>query len=113
MYLNAENVLSFFPKLFEAKLLDIPRQTRIFRAFMTSSSSYKRSLRSCRNINEVVLEAQLELPMPKFIWVVEVSSPEDYDLRRVDYRWVIDGTANQYERLPNPYSNPCTLCLKP
>ena len=42
-------------------------------------------------------KAQLELPMPKFIWIVELSSPKNYDKQFVDYRFIINSTANQYE----------------
>ncbi len=43
---------------------------------------------------------QIELPMPRFIWVIEMASPENYDRRKAEFRWIIDATANQYESMP-------------
>lgn len=47
MYLNAENVLGFYPFLAQSTLLSIPEKQLISRIYMTSSRSYKRWL--CRD----------------------------------------------------------------
>jgi hypothetical protein len=102
MYLSAENVLRLYHKIFYGKLVDIPDKDkkRLFRVYMTSSRSYKRELRKSKLMNPSMQSAQLELPMPKFIWVVEIASPTNYDKLLTDYRWIIDATANHYERYP-------------
>ena len=94
--------MHFFEKPFESKD-DLPKnkdKKRLFRVYMTSSRSYKRELRKSKLMNPSMQSAQLELPMPKFIWVVEIASPTNYDKLLTDYRWIIDATANHYERYP-------------
>ncbi len=102
MYLNAENVMRFYKLIFDSGMIIIPSKFDRFliRIFMTSSRSYKSQLRNSKKIDFHMKMAQLELPMPKFIWVVEISTPKNYDEMMVDYRWVIDATANQYEKYP-------------
>lgn len=97
MYLTAENVLKFYPYLIESPLLSISEQFLVARIYMTSSRSYKREIHSYSQIPKDMRKAQLELPMPKFIWIVELSTPVNYDNRLVDYRFIVDSTANQYE----------------
>lgn len=100
MYLNAENVLKFYPFIVKNSFLSIPKDTLVARVYMTSSKSYKREIHSHKNLPLNMLKAQLELPMPKFVWIIELSTPVQYDLQMVDYRWIIDSTANQYETMP-------------
>jgi hypothetical protein len=102
MYLNAENVLKLYPRLASARLLEIPEKQYILRVYITSSRSYKRWLRQSpgSDISDKVRRAQVELPMPKFIWVIELALPENYDRGKCDFRWIIDATANQYESMP-------------
>ena len=102
MYLSAENVLKLYQRIFHGKLLDLPckHEKCVVRVYMTSSRSYKRKIRESTLINRLILLAQLELPMPKFIWIVEIASPSNYDKKMTDYRWIIDATANQYEIYP-------------
>jgi hypothetical protein len=97
MYLNAENVLQFYPYLVESPLLQIPEPFLVARIYMTSSRSYKREIHTYSRMPGDMRKAQLELPMPKFIWLVELSTPDHYDNNLVDYRFIVDSTANQYE----------------
>lgn len=101
MYLSADHVLNIYSKLASGGLLDIPTKgKRIARVYMTSSRSYKRHIRSSGDLNPDLRRAQLEIPMPKFIWIVEIATPDDYDKKQTAYRWVMDATANQYEKYP-------------
>ncbi len=101
MYLSSENVLKLYQRLFDGNLLEIAKEKRyVIRAFMTSARSYKKSLRDTLHMDDTLRRAQLELPMPKFIWVIELASPMHYDQMKTDYRWIIDATSNQYEKYP-------------
>ena len=100
MYLNAENVLKLYPKLASGDLLEIPERQYVLRVYMTSSRSYKREIRQSSDIDVKMRQAQIELPMPKFIWVIEMAAPEHYDQKKCDFRWIVDATANQYESMP-------------
>ena len=101
MYLSAENVLQLYQNICNSNLLQIPKEGKyVARIFMTSARSYKQTLRESRLMNYHMLQAQLEMPMPKFIWIIEITSPINYDEMKTDYRWIMDATANQYEKYP-------------
>jgi len=101
MYLSADNVLKIYPKWNSKNLVQLEEiPTYVARVFMTSSRAYKRKLALFREIDPLLRKAQLELPMPKFIWIVELAEPLLYDRRHVNYRWVVDATANPYEKFP-------------
>lgn len=99
-YLNAENVLKLYPRLAAGGIVEIPEKQYMLRVYMTSSRSYKRNIRNSSDINDMMRQAQLEIPMPKFIWIIELAAPEHYDQMKTDFRWLIDATANQYESFP-------------
>jgi hypothetical protein len=101
MYLAADNVLKIYPKWVTGNLVKLKRTlTYITRVFMTSSKSYKRSVAASKSMDPVFREAQLDLPLPKFIWIVELAEPSVYDKKQVNYRWILDATANSYEKYP-------------
>lgn len=97
MYLNAENVLKLYPYLMESPLLSIPEKNFVVRVYMTSSRFYKREIRKHHRMPREMRQAQLELPMPKFIWLVELAMSGQYDQGFTDYRFIIDSTANQFD----------------
>ena len=101
MYLSAEHVLKLYQNISSSNLLQIPKEGKyVARIFMTSARSYKQTLRESRLMNYHMIQAQLEMPMPKFIWIIEITSPINYDEMKTDYRWIMDATANQYEKYP-------------
>jgi len=101
MYLSADNILKIYPKWASGGLVQLgAEETYVARVFMTSSRSYKRSLTASADMDPMLRKAQIELPMPKFIWVIELSAPTVYDRGQVNYRWVVDATANPYEEYP-------------
>lgn len=101
MYLSADNILKIYPKWASGNLVQLENHpTYVSRVFMTSSRSYKRSLAMSEDMDSLLRKAQIELPMPKFIWIVELSEPLLYDQKKVNYRWIVDATANPYEKFP-------------
>lgn len=101
MYLNAENVLRVLPGLINSNLVRMQQHDKlVLRVFMTSARSFKQKLRKAALIDPLMKKTQLELPLPKFVWIAEMTTPELYDDRRVLYRWILDATANPYEMYP-------------
>lgn len=101
MYLSAENVLRVLPGLIKSNLVHVGRHDKlVLRVFMTSARSFKQKIRQASLIDPLMQKTQLELPLPKFIWIAELTTPELYDKRLILYRWVIDATANPYEMYP-------------
>jgi hypothetical protein len=101
MYLSADNILKIYPKLASENLIQMPRTgISVARVYMTSSKAYKCHLQTGMDTDSEMRKYQLELPMPKFIWIVEIASPQHYDNKRTEFRWIIDATANQYEKFP-------------
>jgi len=101
MYLSADNILKIYPKWVSGNLVTLEKvPTYVSRVFMTSSRSYKRSLALLKDMDPLLRMTQIDLPMPKFVWIVELSEPSLYDQKKVNYRWIVDATANPYEKFP-------------
>jgi hypothetical protein len=73
IYLEAFEAKNFC-RWFLFKYLEIPDGTELYlRFFLTSSRSYKDSLKFNSSFNDEIKQLILEKPMPKFIWVGEIS----------------------------------------
>lgn len=104
MYLSAE----YIDKL-SASILDhdvfgvnalsklVKRESLIKRIYLTSSRSYK-MVRSKQKLPFDLQKNYVELPMPKFIWVCELSLEELYSDKRIIGEIIFDATANQHDR---------------
>lgn len=74
----------------------IPPDTELFiRVFLASSRSYKNYLAIEDNFPEKFKEAILNLPMPKFIWVGEISSRELMKQQQAKGLIIVDATEMQ------------------
>jgi hypothetical protein len=99
-------VVPLYPKIYldayEAKLLfkqvlfnyfDIPDNSEIYiRFFLTSSRSFKNHLNFNETFNNEVKELILEKPMPKFIWIGEISTKELIKNKLANGLVIIDAT---------------------
>ena len=65
----------------------------VLRPFLTGSSSFKEQCRR-RNMPAGVKDLYLELPMPRFIWVCELSTPEEYARGNVLGEVIVDSTSS-------------------
>jgi hypothetical protein len=70
----------------------------ITRTFLTSSKSFKK-MRRKDAIPFGISDVYCELPMPKFIWICEISIPDMYKERKVVGEILFDATANPYDRM--------------
>lgn len=73
---------------------------KILRIFITSSNSFK--TKSLHNFNNTKLKHTIaRMNMPKFIWIVEISSIKNYKKGLVDGLIIIDATCSSLE--PEPW----------
>ena len=104
IHLSAEHVMSHA----RAVLIDnkfgidacskvLPFDQIITRTFLTSSKSYKK-IRREDDLPFGILKVYLELSMPKFIWVCEISTPELYKDCKIAGEIIFDATASQFDR---------------
>jgi hypothetical protein len=74
----------------------------IIRHFLTTSSAYKRFLsKNESQLPRELVQVSLELPLPQFIWVSEVSTVQDWATGYCHLRFVFDATA--YRDEPRPF----------
>ncbi len=66
--------------------------TRIVKTFLCSSRSYKKYVSLNKQIPLVPKEIILATPMPKFIWVAEISTPEAYSAGNCNSILIQDAT---------------------
>jgi len=95
MYLTPKDVLSLVAKLCEEKSDVLKTKILIRRVFLTSSNKLKKS---SLHIEDLRYKKYVKhLTLPKFVWVVEYSTPENFKNGLVDYRIVVDSTATAYD----------------
>lgn len=70
----------------------------IIRIYLTTARSYKH-FRRTHPVYAGIERLYVELPMPKFVWVVELSTVELYKQKKVVGELIFDSTANKYDRL--------------
>lgn len=68
----------------------------ILRMFLTSSRSYKQYIAFNREINFLLQEIILNLELPKFVWVGELSTPEDTLNEYINGIIILDATEPRY-----------------
>lgn len=104
MYLSAEHIEELADGILNHKLFGVnacsklvTRERLITRIFLTSSKSYK-AIRRTTPLPENLHQAYVELPMPKFIWVCELSTAAHYSSKKVVGEILFDATANHKDR---------------
>jgi hypothetical protein len=66
----------------------------IQRLFLTSSKSFKRSVLLSKDISPKEKMIFLSFHFPKFIWICELSNPEDYIQGKVQSKIILDATGD-------------------
>lgn len=105
IYYSAEDVMAFTEEVMSVGSIGILDLTfieePIVRCFLTTSSSFKGYVR--KNIfampSDLYVPA-LELPLPQFIWVVEISTTAERPNSTCSARLVLDATASKFETYP-------------
>ncbi|HIJ95546.1 MAG TPA: hypothetical protein HPP94_07395 [Desulfuromonadales bacterium] len=104
MYLSAEHIEGLTDKILEhpsfgvnavSKL--VPKDKLIKRIFLTSSRSYKKFRRE-NPLPFGLQDYYLQLPMPKFIWICELSMGGFYPNKQIVGEIIFDATASHRDR---------------
>jgi hypothetical protein len=83
-------------KLLDPAALGFAAGDLVYRIFLTSSRSFKR-FRTERAIPNGIGELYRQIPLPKFVWVCEITTKNLYARREVLGEIVWDATASQYD----------------
>jgi len=104
IHLSAEHVLKLSDAILSHPDFGINARSKlvaydqiITRTFLTSSKSYK-MFRRKELLPFGISKVYSEMPMPKFIWVCEISTPELYADCKIAGEIIFDATANQFDR---------------
>lgn len=71
----------------------------VIRTFLTSSRSYRDYIVSNASLSEEQKQTFVELDMPKFIWVTEISSESSFKSHKVNGLLLIDATSGQQDMI--------------
>lgn len=103
MYLLAEHVEKLTLACLKDKQIglsqlspDIPIDKLVLRLFLTSSNSFK--LHSRGRLPDKIGELYMRIPMPKFIWITELSTHELYCQQKILGELIFDATASHKDR---------------
>ena len=73
----------------------------VIRYFLTSASALRASVNDLRSqFDPDLIQVVMELSLPQFVWIVEISSVDQWRAGQVTTRVVIDATASPYEDDP-------------
>jgi hypothetical protein len=73
----------------------------VIRYFLTTASALRASVNELRSqLDPDLVQAVMELSLPQFVWIVEISSVQQWKNGQVSTRVVIDATASPYEDDP-------------
>lgn len=98
MYLEAVEAKSYIKHLLLDGTYNVPNGSDIFlRVYLTSSRSYKDYLAKETSFNVDFQDFILETPMPKFIWVGEISNKSDIIASKAHGLFILDATEPNLE----------------
>ncbi|MEO3402832.1 hypothetical protein AAFN85_02955 [Mucilaginibacter sp. CAU 1740] len=98
IYLDAVVATKNFYNAFRNSIIGVnDGEKRVARIFLASTRTYKQYVAMNETLNILVKEMILALPMPKFIWVAEVSKLDSYEKGDCDELYIQDAT--------EPYKN--------
>lgn len=73
----------------------------VIRYFATTTAAYRRFVHEKRSqFASEIIQLSMDLPMPQFIWIIEISTREEWAKSHVGTRIIIDATANEDEKDP-------------
>lgn len=85
--------------LIKSKILKF-NDLNVVRIYLTSSRSLKQRACECNKMNEELKGKICRLTLPKFVWCIDISSPEEYKSELTSGRIIIDSTSGTYENQP-------------
>jgi hypothetical protein len=78
-----------------------PHETPVIRYFLTTTAAFTRFMASNRSqFAHPVLATALQLPLPQFLWIIEVATEEQWSRHHVSFRAVLDATASLTDNNP-------------
>lgn len=105
IHLSAEHVVKLAEAILTDSLLGLDLRSAclqyektVTRTFLTSSKSFKKRRRDS-SLPFGVSDVYCEMPMPKFIWVCEISTPKLFSEGTIAGEILFDATANKHDRL--------------
>jgi len=99
MFLNSDIVRERVLTLLKTKNLDLTPPL-VLRTYMTSSKSLKEKVCNDSSMTKELALIILRLPMPRFVWCVDISSKDEFKMGKVSAKIIIDITAGTYEHDP-------------
>lgn len=103
IYLDNINARHLFSTLIKNPFygwLDRDNSKIVSRLLLTSSKSFKKWVKTS-GLREKPFLYLLKIAMPKFIWIVELSSPELYEKNKALGLLIFDSTSTQFEKIEN------------
>ena len=104
IHLSAEHIIKLSEAILTDSTLGLDARSKrlkhrdiITRTFLTSSKSFKNKRRKDQ-VPFGISNVYCEMPMPKFIWVCEISTPDLYGKCKIAGEILFDATANYRDR---------------
>ena len=72
----------------------------VVRIYIASANKLKSTIAHLEGINEILRDAIVRLPLSRFVWCVDISTPEEFEQEKISGRILIDTTAGTNESEP-------------
>lgn len=105
---HALNILAQKPFGFDFGYIKQP----VIRYLLTSSSTMQRwALKNQANLPPKLLATMMDLPLPRFLWVVEIGDLTTWSKGRCNLRFIFDATASAQEKMVFVLLHDATLAI--
>lgn len=94
VYLKAEDAIDASEYLARS-ILNVPEDS-LLKTFLVSCRSYRNYLATCPELNDDLKGCFLGMNFPKFIWITEIATRDDYKNSKVSGVILLDATGDQY-----------------
>jgi hypothetical protein len=94
IYLDAIKARKLANRILEHKTLGYKVENQVSRLFLTSSRSLKRWLQKNEDLPEKLRNYLLRMHLPRFVWLAEYATKENYLQRRADSLVCLDATGD-------------------
>ncbi len=66
---------------------------RVVRIYIASANKLKEYIAAMKDVNQILKDAVLRLPLSRFVWCVDISTPDEFKQEKISGRILIDTTA--------------------
>lgn len=97
IYMDADEAIELSLQIIGKIIPDCEKN--VMRTFLTSSRTFRNHIANSRIISNEKRLALLQICMPKFVWVTELSTPDEFNNKQISTLLILDATGSKMANL--------------